>query len=144
MGITCEDLQNCAEMARETDRLREQIIRMRAKAEGMGAQLDRRSCRGRIRDPMGTAVVNMTRLQEQWEAKIQEYSALALRIDQAITGIRDPRGRNILRMRYVDGLRWSDICERVHYSRSRVMDLHAKGLAVFSERQDTFGHTNDV
>ena len=58
MRITHEDLRNCAALAKEADGLREQIVRARAKSEGVGAQLGKLQSGSRVNDPVGAAVAN--------------------------------------------------------------------------------------
>ena len=61
-----------------------------------------------------------------------EYSSCAnlfrSEILDAIGGLEDECVRDVLVSRYVYGMKWEAIAERMHFSRRWVLKLHQKGL----------------
>lgn len=46
----------------------------------------------------------------------------------AIDSIADEEQKTLLTLRYVEGLKWEDVCYRMHYEKTKVHELH--GLAL--------------
>ena len=96
MPITYEDLKRCATLAREADRLREQIIRLQAKAERTSACAESMGGRGgAVVDPVGAAVANLTELHEKWMRAIKEFSEPVSKVDEA-TMIYEKEGKKVV------------------------------------------------
>lgn len=53
-------------------------------------------------------------------------------IEQAIDSL-PPRERTLLRLYYVRGLAWKDVCELMHYSWGQTHNIHAKALEMLKE-----------
>ena len=66
-------------------------------------------------------------LQEKYEAKIAEMTAEMLQIEVAIETL-DPTARMLLRYRYMDGLKWEEVCVRMNYSWMQTHRIHANAL----------------
>jgi len=128
MTITYDDLKQCAFMAREADRLREQMLRVRAKVEGGGLRVVVKVTGKGDADPVGTAVSDLDELRVRWQGVIDRYLSLANHIDEVISGVDSPAQRVILRLRYVDGKRWGYICKQTNYSYSWARELRNRGL----------------
>ena len=127
MNITLDDLRACEAKAREADRLREQIVRLLAKAYGTGARMGGIPGVG-INDPVGVAAVMVDELRVNWQKTIDEYLTLVMRVEKAILKVVHPDQRSVLRLRYIDGLAWKEVGEQVHYSITQCKRLHGQGL----------------
>ena len=127
MSTTYEDLKSCAALARKADDLRERYLRLRSAIEGTSARLD--TVRGSMQtDPVGSAVAKLDAIRRQWEGRINEYLEVMLRVDAAIEALRDENQQKVLRLRYVDGLAWAEIAERMYYSPTHCRRLRQEGL----------------
>lgn len=49
-------------------------------------------------------------------------------IRDAISGIADNIAREVLRLRYIDGLQWPEICEKIGYESTQAYKYHRRGL----------------
>lgn len=49
-------------------------------------------------------------------------------IEHAIETLSDSRQRTVLRLRYLDGLKWEEVAERMCYCLQWVFKLHRKAL----------------
>ena len=66
-------------------------------------------------------------LQERYEAKITEMTKEMLLIEEAIDAL-EPTARMLLRYRYLDGLKWEEVCVRMNYSWMQTHRIHANAL----------------
>ena len=66
-------------------------------------------------------------LQNKYEAKLAEMTAEMLRIEEIIEKL-DPTARMLFRYRYLDGLKWEEVCVRMNYSWMQIHRIHANAL----------------
>ena len=71
-------------------------------------------------------------LQERYEAKIAEMTKEMMLIEEAIDAL-EPTARMLLRYRYLDGLKWEEVCVRMNYSWMQTHRIHANALNQLSE-----------
>ena len=67
-------------------------------------------------------------LRDLYREKLRELIDGQLRIEKAIEGL-NPTERELIRMRYIDGAEWLDICEAIHYEWTQTHRIHARALA---------------
>lgn len=68
-------------------------------------------------------------LQERADEAVKEKNAI-IEMIKSIPGMES----DVLHLRYVDGLIWEDICERLFYSWSGVFKCHNKALIMIQEK----------
>lgn len=66
-------------------------------------------------------------LQDLYRSKLDDLATELLVIEAAIEGL-DPTARLLCRYRYVDGLKWEEVCVRMNYSWRQVHNLHRRAL----------------
>ncbi len=136
--IDKRDLEACAALAREVTRMRERLHALQSLAQlgritggiigGNGAPLN---------DSTGEGASAITDLMARMQGRIDQYAACARRVESAIAGIDSPCQRDILRMRYIDGLTWEQIGTRTHYHERWCRALHQRAIAPFSRPAHT-------
>lgn len=67
-------------------------------------------------------------LYDLYQGKLEELSIGQLQIERAIESL-NPTERTLMRMRYIDGAEWLDICETIHYEWTQTHRIHARALA---------------
>lgn len=72
-------------------------------------------------------VARHVELQERYEAKLAEMTKEMLLIEEAIDAL-EPTARMLLRYRYLDGLKWEEVCVRMNYSWMQTHRIHANAL----------------
>jgi len=127
MDISLRDFEQCADLAKEADNVQERIIRLQATAEGAGLQKGFKPPT-KSDDPVGESVANLDKLQRLWQGILNRYLVLLGHVDAAITALDDPSVREVLRLRYIDGLPWDEVGEKVNYASSHCRRLCNKGL----------------
>ena len=66
-------------------------------------------------------------LRECYTKKLEELVAAQLEIEEAIKTL-DPTERDLVRLRYIDGLSWYKIMRTINYSEQQTHRIHARAL----------------
>ena len=78
--------------------------------------------------PQERLTVHTRKLQKFYRAKLAELAAEQLAVEEAI-GRLAPSQRTLMRCRYMDGLKWEEVCDRMNYSWTQIHRIHADTLA---------------
>jgi DNA-directed RNA polymerase specialized sigma24 family protein len=74
-------------------------------------------------------------LVQQYQEQLARLDEEQLAIETAIASLEDPTARRLLRYRYIDGLKWEEICVLIKYEWSRTHDLHSMALQQLKEQE---------
>lgn len=78
-------------------------------------------------NPSEELIAQMDELRREYLKRWSDLLLAQAAIEQAI-GLLSPTARQLLRYRYIDGLRWEDICVTMSYSWRQVHRLHRDAL----------------
>ena len=67
-------------------------------------------------------------LRDLYRQKLQELVDGQLKIEKAIEGLT-PTERELMRLRYIDGADWTEVCATIHYEWTNTHRIHARALA---------------
>lgn len=93
---------------------------------------------GGVSDPTGNAGIALGDLRSLYEKRIREMEQQQLEIERAIACLEGDL-RKIIRYRYIMGLKWEDICERLPDENGDPMDWstihrrHRKALRILED-----------
>ena len=127
--MTKEELQEYLHIKRE----REQIAAMLHEMERAMAAPATAKLTGMPRNPPGgksrveAFVERHTELLERYRAKIAELDAAQAKIEDAIESLESIQ-RTLMRLRYIEGMKWEEICVALNYSWRQVHRTHAAAL----------------
>ena len=79
-------------------------------------------------DTMAEAVCKAADASETLYAEYQECNRVLVLIMQAISAVPDEMQKTVLTLRYVEGLGWLDISEKIGYEISNTYILHGRAL----------------
>lgn len=79
--------------------------------------------------PVENLVVKHTELLERYYEKVAELTAATVEIEEAIERL-SPRERTLLRLHYIEGLTWEEVCVAMSYSWRQVHRIHAVALSM--------------
>lgn len=79
--------------------------------------------------PVENLVVKHAELLERYYEKVAELTAATVEIEEAIERL-SPRERTLLRLHYIEGLTWEEVCVAMSYSWRQVHRIHAVALAM--------------
>ncbi len=83
-------------------------------------------------NPQENLYIYHIELQERYKAKLAELAAEQLAIEKAIEPLSTTY-RMLLRYRYIDGLKWDDVCDKMNYSWRQTHYLHGRALQQLRE-----------
>ena len=113
---------------REAQRREEELRRWESRAasvtQGWGGEPGG-SPRG---DALQQAVEKMLELREELGRQLLRELSLRREVEEAVAGLEDPKLRQLLRLRYLDGLTWERLAERMALDCRWVQRLHARAL----------------
>ena len=127
--MTKEQLMEYRSIRREIDQIREIMRQMRLEAEGLRAVslTGMPSAAGKQTDRVGAAIARYLEASQPYADKLDALTAKQAEIEYAIASLPQLE-REMMRYRYLQGMRWEDICVRMHYSWRQVHRLHAAAL----------------
>ena len=81
-------------------------------------------------NPQEPLTIQHIELRDLYLAKTKELLTELLSIERAIESVTEPRHRTLLRHRYIEGLKWEEICVAMGYEWSQIHRLHGEALAM--------------
>ena len=67
-------------------------------------------------------------ISEELDSKLREYILLRSEIETVIGGLTDPRDRELMRRRYIEGQSWEEIAVAMSYTFRHIIRLHGEVL----------------
>lgn len=131
--MTKERLRNYAILKEERNQLRRQLEELEAalyypkiqRLNGMPSAPSKENA-------LELMVAHHAELQEKYEAKIAEMNAEMLFVETAIENL-EPTARMLLRYRYLECLKWEEVCVKMNYSWMQTHRIHANALKQLNE-----------
>ena len=80
-----------------------------------------------VGNPVERMVIKHLELVDRYKAQLSKLAAAQLAIEEMIENL-EPTERRLARFRYIDGLNWDDVCERMNYSWRQTHRIHGKML----------------
>lgn len=120
----------------ELQEITERIVRVRSQAERVTAALT-----GQPDAPHGTmtgdnlqrCIDMLDELERRYVDRLRKTIRMLTSIEDGIDALPDERYRKVLRMRYIDGLGWEEIAERVGYTKRQITNIHGAALAAIKD-----------
>lgn len=109
-------------------RLQGELARWETQAAVLTARYGGASGRGSD-DPLQRAVEEMLALRDELAEELQRQVALRREIEGAVQQVEDERLRELLRLRYIEGLTWEKVAERFDCSYMQTNRLHKKAIS---------------
>lgn len=126
--MTKEQLQEYKHIRRERDRLATMITELEATMYGPRiTKLDGLPHGNGGGSAVESLTVKHDELQQLYEAKVAELTAALTEIETAIERL-EPRERTLIRLHYISGLTWEQVCVAMSYSWMQVHRIHSKAL----------------
>lgn len=124
-----ERLRAFRSLAREGDQLRDQIREVEARLFSAKGQRYTTTPRAASSDghTMDDAAIFHLQLQDRYRSQLARIEREQLAIEMAIAPL-PPEERMVIRFRYLDALRWEDVCEKMSYSWTQTHRIHASAL----------------
>ena len=121
-------------LSREIEKARERALSVTVRPKEINVQGSHAAF-----DSMAEAVCKAADASETLYAEYQECNRVLVQIMEAISAVPDEMQKTVLTLRYVEGLGWLDISEKIGYEISNTYILH--GRALWSVRKWMEGRT---
>lgn len=132
--MTKYELRNYRDLREELDYLHEQITELRLSMTAPKNQVitGMPSGSSAVSDKIGEVVAKAERLEKRY---IKKYYDLLSRLEQIENEIDklEPKERLIIRYKYIQGMTWEDVAEKMSWSVSKVHKAHKKILQKISK-----------
>lgn len=129
--MTKERLRRYREIKREARQLRDKLEEVESRLYSPKGQL--LTGMPSAPSPGGGTVTEAlidrhAQLVEMYQEQLARLDEEQLAVETAIASLEDPTARRLMRYRYIDGLKWEEICVRIKYEWSRTHDIHSMAL----------------
>lgn len=108
----------------------ERACEVRARAESISATFSQVKVKGGKKT--GSKLERAVEELDKWENEIlDDIHALVLtkmEVERTIEKLVKPQEREVLELHYLQGLRWEEVCVKMHYSWRYTMKIHARAL----------------
>ena len=111
----------------EMEQIEEEALRWLGKANKLTATLSDMPAGGE-RLQMDDAICKYLEIAEMLNKKISESMEVKAEIDKYIDTVSNSRLRNILKLRYINGMKWEEICVKLDCSWRNIHRLHVYAL----------------
>lgn len=87
-------------------------------------------------DPTGDLAAQHLALMEKYRAQLRYLTRAQSSIELLIEPL-DSRARTLMRHRYIEGMRWEEVCVAIGYSWRQTHNIHSQALDRLLELQNT-------
>ena len=126
--MTKQELRQYTRLNIELQRLGEKIDTLESKIISPKIPQLSDMPRGGERLDMADHVAKLIDLKNLYCAKWDELIAEQKKIEKAIATLADPVERALIGYKYIDGLTWEEVAEKINYSWQWTHKLHGKAL----------------
>lgn len=136
--MTKEELKQYLHIKRERQQIAVLIMELEAAMAAPATQ----KLTGMPRNPSGpkssveTMVERHTALLEQYREKLEQLDEAQAKIEAAIETL-DSVERTLMRHRYIEGMKWEEICVEMSYCWRNVHNIHAAALQKLKKNKET-------
>lgn len=85
---------------------------------------------------LADTVAQRERIRKKWEAAQKRALDLAEEISEVIEAVPDLDERTLLRLRYINGLKWDKVADKMSYSLPQIFRIHGCALISAGELRE--------
>lgn len=111
------------------DRLLEEQSRWRERALKITPTLSQAPGGGESGSPIERPMDKVDELERKITQAIDELADIRMEIEAVLGQLEDDTLRKLMEYRYIDGLTWEQVAEKMHYSWRHTCRLHGEALA---------------
>lgn len=128
--MTKAQLRAYRDIKLERDRLEAMVAALEYGPSGL--RLDGMPRSGKIGDPTGSQAIDHTQVRDLYKQKVAELDQAIVEIEAVIECL-EPRERTLIRLYYIEGLTWEEVCVSMSYSWRQIHNIHRKTLEKLKE-----------
>lgn len=123
--MTKAQLRAYRDIKLERDRLEAMVARLEYGPSGL--RLDGMPRSSKPGDPTGQQAIDHAQVRDLYRQKVTELDKAIVEVETAIECL-EPRERTLIRLYYLDGLTWEEVCVVMSYSWRQIHNIHKKAL----------------
>ena len=131
--MTIEEIKNYLKQIEGIDDLiasySAELAEERAKSTSISSPIAGTSKSSTPGDRVGNAVTRIITAEERIQEQIDQKKALKAEIHKIIDNVPNNDEKLLLRLRYINGMTWEQIAEKMNYSRQWVLKKHKQALS---------------
>jgi len=133
MHMTKRELQDLYWIKKHIQRMKEKLEELRAQAEKYSRSFDGQPSvdHAQFSDRTGDLVAKIVDLEQCINEKLERMYELEARVERAIETL-PKREAYLIRLRYIQGMEWMEICSEMNYSWRQVHRIHAEALQLLA------------
>ena len=131
------NLWNYLDNQRELKRITDLIEVLDSKLQGLGVDYSRIKVKSTpVNDRIGELVDKLNSLKAEQEQAQETAIREMAKVVEAIQSVEDPKQREILQRRYIEGQTWDTIAQEMGYTWRWLIKLHGQALAEIGGKDD--------
>lgn len=112
----------------------ERIQRLRSQLTKVTTSYGNTPSGSRNNDKMGEAIVLLTTMESEYRNHIAEYFRVTKEIENLIDTLEQQSHRRILKLRYLDFLKWESIAGKMCYDIRHVIRMHHEAIEKLADK----------
>ena len=124
---TKQDLQNFRALRFEQKRLQEELTQIEYRLISLQSPVLTGLPSGGIKSSIDDKIASVERIHGKYKTLCNQCADEQARIENDLAKL-DPTERNLIRLRYFDGLQWFEVARMLNYSDSMIYVLHGNIL----------------
>lgn len=131
-------LSEYVDVRKEIDHINEELLRLQNKMISPRTSVLSDMPKGVSSDfdQMSINLIKLDALREKYVSVLEDLCDRQLQIEEMIQEL-EPLERDLIRYRYIDGLRWRDVFEKIGYGQRQTFRIHEKII----EKLEKMAHT---
>lgn len=130
--MTQKELQEYRKIMRNAESIEYQIHKLQSQINKVTAIVNDMPRGGKTTDK-SELICKLIDLQEQYKTEYSTAAEKLKTIETAIAKLSDPQEQAVLRYKYILGLNENKICQKMHYEKSRIYQIHRSALKKIEE-----------
>ena len=131
-------LYQYSDVSKEIEHIKEEIIRLEARMLSPRTSVLSDIPKGPPSqdDQMAMNLIKLEKLREKYQFTLDELCDRQLQIEELIENL-EPLEKELIRYRYIDGMKWKDVFDKLGYSQKQTFRIHNKII----EKLEKMTHT---
>ncbi len=121
--MTKQNLQRYREIMLEAEQLQEQMKRLESTIIFPSQKLKDLPPSSFDNNKMAKIVEKLLALQDLYSKKLSDSCAAQLEVESYISSLPE-REQRLMRYRYIEGLTWEQVADKMHYSSKQIRRIH--------------------
>lgn len=106
----------------------DQIARLRELSTKITQTLTPDKVKSNSENRLESSVSKIVDIEREMGASIDQLERTRLQVESVINSVPNVKQRNVLRLRYISGMKWEQIAVKLNYDYRWVLRLHGKAL----------------